>query len=242
MGVGRRRWPQKPFGKWAVTASFTRSRPGKGKSSGKSACASRRRSAPGRALWLAVPGAGRDGRAGGGGVGQDCPGQQRQLREALTGLLLVHELAGGAQHLFGRERELLDRPAVAVQRAQHLGRQRERRRHQQWLGVGRVGDRDDGEGRAAGGGIWQRPARSTAPHAAPVAVAVVFGPGRDLIRRGRWRSPVPCAAVPAGAPGRHTSPVGPAPDTAGDRPGGRSRSSAAGSPRPSPRPPGAAPP
>ena len=44
---GRRRWPQKPFGKWLVTASFTRGRSGKGKSLGKTACARRRRSRPG---------------------------------------------------------------------------------------------------------------------------------------------------------------------------------------------------
>src|SRR4051812_20341348 len=76
---------------------------------------------PGCASRLAIPGASRDGRAGRCGVGQDRPGQQRQLREALAGLLLVHELASRTQHLLGGQRELLNRPAVTVQLAQHRG-------------------------------------------------------------------------------------------------------------------------
>jgi len=43
----RRRWPQNPFGRWAVTLAFARIRAGKRKSVGKSACASTRRSRPG---------------------------------------------------------------------------------------------------------------------------------------------------------------------------------------------------
>ena len=68
----------------------------------------------GGASWLAVPGAGWDGRAGRRRVGQDRPGQERQLWEALAGLLRVHDLACRAQHLLGRQGELLDRPAVAA--------------------------------------------------------------------------------------------------------------------------------
>ena len=47
MGVGRRRWPHQPVGKWSVTATFPRSRSGKGKSVGKVAWLRSRRSRPG---------------------------------------------------------------------------------------------------------------------------------------------------------------------------------------------------
>lgn len=47
VGDGRRRWPQKPFGRWLVPATFPRSRPGKGKSVGNVAWLRSRRSRPG---------------------------------------------------------------------------------------------------------------------------------------------------------------------------------------------------
>jgi len=52
VGDGRRRWPQKPFGRWLVPATFPRSRPGKGKSVGNVAWLRSRRSRPGvRCGW-----------------------------------------------------------------------------------------------------------------------------------------------------------------------------------------------
>jgi hypothetical protein len=77
---------------------------------------------PPQASWRgsrgAIPGAGGDGWAGGSGVGQDGAGQEGELRVALAGLLLVDELASGAEHLLGGQRQLLNRPAVAVQFAE----------------------------------------------------------------------------------------------------------------------------
>ena len=68
--------------------------------------------------WSPIPGAGGDGGLGGGKVGADRAGQEREFWEALAGLGSGDEGSGGAEHLLGGERELLDRPAVEVQVAQ----------------------------------------------------------------------------------------------------------------------------
>ncbi len=60
----------------------------------------------------AIPGAGGDGRLGGGEVGEDRAGQERHLREALAGLGRGDERAGSAKHLLGGEGELLNQPSI----------------------------------------------------------------------------------------------------------------------------------
>src|SRR3990170_2741522 len=47
-------------------------------------------------------------------VAQDRSSQQSQFRQALNAFIGMHELAMGTDHLLGRERDLLDRPAVLV--------------------------------------------------------------------------------------------------------------------------------
>ena len=143
---------------------------------------------------LLVPGAGRHRRAGRRRVGQDRPSEQGELREPLTGFLGMHELPGRAQHLFGRERELFDRPAVAVQPAEVLGCQRQRRGQQQRVDVGRVVDRRDAEGPAAGRRVGQ-------DQVLPLfraQCAARFGPADLLIWRGRREvAPTPrCETAP----------------------------------------------
>src|SRR5436190_20970222 len=68
--------------------------------------------AAGRGPGGAVPGAGGDGRPDGGEVAQGRAGEDGQLGQALSALGGVDELAVGADHLLGRQGQLLHRPAV----------------------------------------------------------------------------------------------------------------------------------
>src|SRR3990170_6903436 len=68
------------------------------------------RGAPG----LAIPEAGGSSRSGSRQIAQDRSGEQSQFRQALDAFIGVHELAMSTDHLLGRERDLLDRPAVLV--------------------------------------------------------------------------------------------------------------------------------
>ena len=153
----------------------------------------------------AIPGAGGDGGLGRGEVGEDRAGQERQLREALAGLGCGDERAGGAEHLLGGERELLDRPAVEVEVAQGACGDGQGGRQHQRLGPARIVDDDEPEGRAGPGG---RPA----------------APGRPTTRRGRPRRPParsrrgPAASRPAPGPDRSARGGGPARPASRGRP------------------------
>ena len=100
-----------------------------------------------RGLRMAVPEAGGDGRRGGCAIGQDRPGHEGQFGQALAGLGGVDERAGGPEHLLGRQGELFDCPAVAVEVAQHRGADGERRGEEQRFPVARVVHGDHREGR-----------------------------------------------------------------------------------------------
>ena len=102
-----------------------------------------------------VPGAGGDGGQGGGEVGEDRAGQEREFWEALAGLGCGDEGAGGAEHLLGGERELLDGPAVEVEVAQRACRDGERGGEDQRLGPARIVDHDQAEGGAGPGDVRQ---------------------------------------------------------------------------------------
>ena len=136
-----------------------------------------------------VPGAGGDGGLGGGEVGEDRAGQERELWEALAGLGCGDEGAGGAEHLLGGERELLDGPAVQVEVAQRACRDGQRGGEDQRLGPARIVDRPPGGRWGWSGG---RPA----------------APGRPTTRRGRPRRPParsrcdPVASRPTPGPDR----------------------------------------
>ena len=103
----------------------------------------------------AIPGAGRDGGLGGGEVGEDRAGQERQFWEALAGLGGGDEGAGGAEHLLGGEGELLDRPAVEVEVAQGARGDGQRGGQHQRLGPARVVDHHEAEGGRGHGGIGE---------------------------------------------------------------------------------------
>jgi hypothetical protein len=70
--------------------------------------------ATGCRVGAAVPEARGDGRRGGRRVGEHRPGEQGQFGQPLAGLGGVDELAGRAEQLLGRQRQLLHGPAIGV--------------------------------------------------------------------------------------------------------------------------------
>src|SRR4051794_27738127 len=194
--------------------------------------------AAGGGTRAAIPGAGGDGGLGGGEVGEDRAGQERELWQALAGLGGGDEGAGGAEHLLGGKGELLDRPAVEVEVAERARRDRQGGGQDQWFGPARVVDHDEAEGRAVAGAL--RHDEVVPPRGAHGRLAVL--PGRVLLliwgRRGDRPLPVgPCEGAdqlapppPAATPGvdRRGSPA--AGGVLGDPPDGP----------PSPRPLGPA--
>src|SRR5262249_4733565 len=96
--------------------------------------------APTRRTATPIPKACGHRRCRGGYVCQDIARQPSQLWETVTALPPKHKRPVRAEHLFGRQREPLDRPAVAVQTPQCTGGYRQVRRHHQRFLVARIVD------------------------------------------------------------------------------------------------------
>ena len=86
-------------------------------------------------------------------IRQDGPGHQGEFGQPLPTFWGKDALPRCAQHLFGRQRQPFDRPAVALEGLQVGARQRQRGVQQEWLVKPRILDEDGAEGRRAGLGI-----------------------------------------------------------------------------------------
>ena len=150
-----------------------------------------------RRLRTAIPLACGDGRGRGGGRGQEHPGEKGELREAVTGLGRMDKRRGSADHVRRGERDLLDRPAVAIEGAEITGAERrgQGRGEEQGLWVARIMERDYAQGsrrlgRRGGHEVRPRVRAQDAPLLAPGPHSVGGG-GVVLDVRGNGRTPAP---------------------------------------------------
>ena len=81
---------------------------------------------------------------------QDVTGQQSQFREPETGFGGKDKLAMQPDHLFGGQRRMLNRPAVAIDQIAEFGAEGQIGGQHQWLGILRVMADMDREGRVVG--------------------------------------------------------------------------------------------
>ena len=173
-----------------MTAACWRMCSGQGNSRGNKQGEGERRRHPGVGWGATIPEPDRRCRSSGSGIAQDASGQQGGFGQPLAGLRFVDELAGCSDHLLGREGELFDRPAIAVEIPCRLRRQRQRCGQQERVVIPRVEDDDD---RKAGG-----VGRSVRQHQGdPLFGAdrdAAFLPGNDLIRCGGGELALPSAS------------------------------------------------
>lgn len=132
--------------------------------------------APTRRTAVPIPKARSHCGGGSGHIRQDITRSQRELWQAVTALGPKDKRPMRAEHLLGRQRDLLNRPASAIQTPQRRGRDRQVRRHHQRCSVTRVVDHHASKRRSPGCAVGrprlvQRSARTLRPAAPHWAVA-----------------------------------------------------------------------